>query len=676
YYAPWFMALWGTLILVGFVVMIHHKLHQRPTLFLLHIAFIIILIGALLTHTTSKEGTLHLTNGEPPTCNFTTEDNIVSELPFAISLQQFNIDYYKGTDAPMDYISELKITKKDHTSQTITVSMNRVGKVNNYRIYQQGYDEDLNGTYLSISYDPIGRPLTLIGYLLLAITLIIITIKHFRTATIAVVLLLFSSNLQAQRCVDNDVATEMGTLMVLHQGRIMPLQTLARQFTIKECGKDTYHHMSAEQVFCSVLFFPDEWLKTPFIKIKSKSTKELLNKKSKFYSPRDFYDKQGNYLLHTPLKNDYKAHCAADEQLHLIESHLNGELLKIFPHQHSKDVVWYSPASALPSDIDNDEWLFIRHTFNLIGENINKGDKETAIYLIKKIKKYQQQQALESLPSNASIRAERAYNKLTSKIFGMIYTTIGLLLLLSIMACESNKQWANVAKQLQRVTLLFLVVGVVYLLVLFILRWITAHHIPLASGYETMQCLAILSACLGLWFNRKQPLLSAAALTTTGTSAMVSSFGEHSPAITNLVPVLTSPLLSLHVTLVMTAYALLAIVAINGLMVCIKQTINPNNTFTNNATKTSKLLLLPAVSFLCLGIFTGAVWADISWGRYWGWDPKETWALITLLIYSMPLHPTIFKTIAFHIFCLLAFLCVIITYFGVNFLLGGRHSYA
>ena len=165
----------------------------------------------------------------------------------------------------------------------------------------------------------------------------------------------------------------------------------------------------------------------------------------------------------------------------------------------------------------------------------------------------------------------------------------------------------------------------------------------------------------------------------SGFTLLVSYLGQMNPQITHLMPVLSSPLLSAHVSIIMMAYALLAFMMLNGLYALILSTLDREADLTS-LTVLSRLMLYPAVFLLSAGIFLGAVWANISWGRYWSWDPKEVWALITLMIYAVAFHrqsiPLLRHPKVFHAYLLLAFLAVLMTYFGVNYFLGGMHSYA
>ena len=226
----------------------------------------------------------------------------------------------------------------------------------------------------------------------------------------------------------------------------------------------------------------------------------------------------------------------------------------------------------------------------------------------------------------------------------------------------------------------------VYLLCLFVVRWCVAGHIPMSNGYETMLFLALCMAVLGLLFSRRHPIFVSGGLLLAGFALLVAMMGGANPSVTHLMPVLASPLLCMHVAVIMTAYALLAFIMLNGLAALglaggsklLKK--SPADEALERLQLISQLMLYPAVFLLAIGIFIGAVWANVSWGTYWSWDPKEVWALITLMVYLIPLHSDFFtdenRPMRFHLYTIFAFLSVLMTYFGVNFLLGGMHSYA
>ena len=474
----------------------------------------------------------------------------------------------------------------------------------------------------------------------------------------------------AQTTLPQDVANEFGNLLVYHNNRICPLQTLARDYTIKLTGKTSYKNFTAEQIFSGYFFYYNEWCNEPIIKIKGKDAQQTLNIKGKYASFNDFHSPQGYKLIGNRGKN----FSAADEKYNLIMMNLTGSLLKIFPYKatehidsnkNQESIKWFALNDNLPEDMSQAEQLFIRKSMNLLAEYITNAQYTEAIDLIRKIRKYQETQLGTFAPSEAHIRAERIYNHLNlNRPLAIALMLMGILLFIIALIKAQTPRW----------TWIILTLTAIYLLFSISLRGYIAGHFPLSNGFETMQFLALIVILLPFIsiFRKKahtHSLLIPNSILISGIALMVATMSELNPRITLLTPVLQSPLLSIHVMMIMISYALFALITLNAIVNLIKK--NRNTQF---PTLTFALFLLTA------GIFIGAIWANRSWGRYWGWDPKEVWALITMLIYSLPLHRVslkIFQNPRFlNWYYILAFLSVIITYFGVNFILGGLHSYA
>lgn len=491
-----------------------------------------------------------------------------------------------------------------------------------------------------------------------------------KLALLIIIMLCALCSLHAQTTLPQDVANEFGNLLVYHNNRICPLQTLARDYTIKLTGKTSYKDFTAEQVFSGWFFYYDEWRNEPMIKIKGKDAQQALNIKGKYASFNDFYSQQGYKLIGTRGKN----FSAADEKYNLIIMNLTGSLLKIFPHKdpqtfnsddNYEQIKWFALNDNLPTDMSQDEQLFIHKSMTLVAEYVANAEYTEAIDLIRKIRKYQDSQLGTFAPSKAHITAERIYNHLNfNRPLAIALMLIGILLFVITLIKTQTPQWAWI----------ILTLTAIYLLFSISLRGYIAGHFPLSNGFETMQFLALIVALLPfinlLRKNTHTPsLLIPNCTLISGIALMVATMSELNPRITLLMPVLQSPLLSIHVMMIMISYALFALITLNAIV---------------NLIKKSKDLQLPTLTFalflLTAGIFIGAIWANVSWGRYWGWDPKEVWALITMLIYSLPLHRIslkIFQNPRFlNWYYIFAFLSVIITYFGVNFILGGLHSYA
>lgn len=314
---------------------------------------------------------------------------------------------------------------------------------------------------------------------------------------------------------------------------------------------------------------------------------------------------------------------------------------------------------------------------NYVSELVVKRDWAGVAGVLRKIRNYQQKEGGAHMPSGLRFRAEKLYNRLDWSLpLAAAFILIGIGGFLE--ACRRMVRGRAFGAKTRGWLLAGVAAGGLYLTLMLALRGYVSGHWPVSNGYETMRFMAWCTLLLTLLFARRFLFLLPFGYLIAGLSLMVSMMGESNPQITQLMPVLDSPLLCIHVMLVMAAYALLAFVMFGGVAGVVLHRRARGAAAQLQAV--SRLMLYPAVFCLAAGIFVGAVWANVSWGRYWGWDPKEVWALVTLLVYALPLHagslPWFRRPLFFHWFCIAAFLSVLVTYFGVNFLLGGMHSYA
>ena len=703
-YGTWWFALLWAMAAAGIVtLLVMQKSWKRPAVFTLHIAVLLILLGALLTKLTGQHGQMTLKPGTP-----VSEFNIEKEgdsqtviLPFALTLDHFEMETYPGTRSPMDFVSYLRITD-DGTQTDAKISMNHILKHKNYRFYQSDYDEAGNSV-LSVSHDPWGIGVTYAGYLLLLVALIAMFVaknSQFRlllkkTSTKAVLifsLIIIGSSISAfssntPRTLPKESADKMGQMYVMYKGRVCPLQTLAKDFTTKLYGAPTYKGLTSEQVLSGWVFYFNDWKDEPIFKIKGQDARKVLGINDKYAKLTDylgFYgeNKLDEFIASLPMEDPKRKECLmANEKINLIEMLYNGELLKMFPHADSnRQVVWYSQSDELPLDIPDNEYLFIRKQLSLCQQYVIQKDYAALDDVFEKTKIYQEKYSLGQVPSQTQYRAERLYNRLTTGkwlaiatiLIGIIFFTIAMFSLGKGRKLNRYVRWTAVACA----ALLS-----VFLALLFVLRWMVGGHAPMAGSFDSMNLLALSIGVIALLLSRKYEMALPAGLLMMGFVLLVQMMGGSNPPVTHLMPVLTSPLLSLHVTVIMIAYALLFFIMLNGITALfIRLTQRQNLAYMERLQDISQLLLYPAVALLAAGIFIGAVWANISWGTYWSWDPKEVWALITLMVYLFPLHsrhlPIFQKPTFYHLYTILAFLSVLITYFGVNLILGGMHSYA
>lgn len=710
YGSPLFVAGWGVMVVSAIAYLVCCKVQKRFATFLLHLSFAAILLGALVTHVWGVQGSLYLRQEvDRPVRTFVASDGEVKPFPFGVRLEDFRVEYYPGTSAPMDFVSRLLVDDGSATAGG-EVSMNRIYSYRHYRFYQSGYDADGRGVTLAVAFDPWGIALTYAGYGLLLCSMVLFffergsgfrkLLRHplLRSAAVcAGMLLLLSAEVQAgeaaralPRTLPRETAAEFGNLYVYYNDRISPLQTLARDFTVKLCGKPSYRGLSAEQVLTGWFFYYDSWKEEPCIRIKNGEVQRLLGIEGGYARLSDFAGEDG-YKLDEGLLGaaDVSARRAieeANEKFSLISMVATGSLWRIYPVVSLADSTetgrlhWYSLADRLPSDMPAELGRFVRGSMNYIGEQVARGDFGEVVRLLGKIRKYQEKEGGGLLPSAFRFRAERCYNSQNNSLpLAAACITLGILAFIGYCRCMAARK--PVPPKVTKGLLALLVVLFLYLCFLMALRGIVGGHIPMSNGYETMQLMAACTALLTLFLCRKMPMAVSFGFLLCGLSLMVSMLGESNPQVTQLMPVLHSPLLSLHVLVIMVAYSLLAFVMLNGVTAVVLHGFRTDcEREVERLRIVSCLLLYPAVFLLVAGIFIGAVWANLSWGRYWGWDPKETWALITLLVYALALHPASLpcfrKPMFFHRFSIAAFFCVLITYFGVNFLLGGMHSYA
>lgn len=705
-----FVILWGVTAITSLLYIIKSKLHRQPVIFLLHLSLLFILAGAFTTWIYGEQGTMRVRQGEQQT-SFTDSKGISHQLPFSITLNQFEIIYYKGTLAPMDFISHISVADKDcHRQIQGKVSMNHIFSYQHYRFYQSGYSEDNEGSVFSVSHDPYGIGITYAGYTLLLLSTVFFFFSpqsRFRQLlkspllhrSLTVILLLFAFSLNSNflkanstspKVLPREVAEHFGDLYILYNNRICPLQTFARNFTVKLYGSSSYKGLTPEEVLTGWLFYYDSWKNEPIIRIKSNEARKLLEIEGNYARLKDYISTINEYKLEKMMNHirsgeqvtDKRGIEEADEKFNIINLVCTGAMMKIFPCRNiaGKTLEWYSQSDQLPQDMDNDKWVFIRKSMSYVNEMIVMKKYNDACLLLEKIKKYQQKECDGLLPADNKFKAEKIYNQFDySKSVAMACICIGLICFIYYCHCMASQK--RTSRKAIIILNILLWIVFTYLSAAICLRGYVSNHLPLSNGFETMQFMAWCTLLLTFLLQRKFAMLLPFGFLLCGLTLMVSMLGESNPQITQLMPVLQSPLLSIHVVVIMIAYSLLAFIMLNGVTaVILHQSQKECKEQIERLQIISQIILYPAIFLLAIGIFIGAVWANVSWGRYWGWDPKEVWALITMLVYALALHPRslpwFHRTMFFHVFCITAFITVLITYFGVNFLLGGMHSYA
>ncbi len=667
----WFAMLWGILTASAIIYFLKRKV-RRLSVVTLHLSFVLILAGALLTHLTARQGTIHLRQGEV---------TVDEALPFSIRLDKFNINYHEGTMAASNYVSQFTVIDNDSEVKGET-SMNSIFSHRGIRLYQSGYDPDERGAYLSYNSDPWGIPVTYTAYGLLFLSLVWIlldpkgrfrqTLKETsRSAALLIALLLLPVTTSAQRTLPRETAEDFGRLYVVYNNRVSPLQTFALDFTKKLCGKRSYNGFSAEQVLAGFIFFPEDWNKEPLLKIKGGAMKDRLQLPDMCSVNTFFNHNMGGYILGPYLREAYNGNNDAfhkdvmkmDDRLMLIMELRQGKPLTLFPYKSGAP--WLSPTDKLPEEMTAENKTFIQNVFNLLFEDALSGNWQHFGNIVAGMKKYQEKYGASSLPTATQTKAERLYNSVPfATILFMVCLTMAFLSVIR----RRPMQWLSIG---------ILALSFAALTLCMALRWIISGTIPMANGYETMLLMAWMIQLMALFLHRRFPIIITFGLLMSGFFLLVSHISQMDPKISHVMPVLSSPLLSLHVSIIMMAFALLSLTFIIGIF----SLVMPKNTELSTLnSQLSTLFLFPAMTCLGFGIFIGAIWANISWGTYWSWDPKEVWALITFMIYGIALHdkslPWLRNPKHYHLFMVFAFLTILMTYFGVNYFLGGMHSYA
>ena len=718
YGAWWFILLWAVLAALGAFYIIKRKVKYASTL-ALHLSFIIILAGALLTHVSAKRGMIHLRIGQP-TDTYMAQDEEQGmkeeKLPFSLCLQKFEAKMHDGTNAVADYSSKFTVIDGDDKSEG-EVSMNNIYSRRSYRLYQSSYDEDGKGSVLAINADPYGIPVTYTGYAMLFISLVwmlfdpkggyrkLLKSPLLKKGALMIALILSMGNIQtlhAESATGNlqnavlpkESAEKFGELHILYNDRICPVQTFALDFCKKIYGARSYQGLTAEQVLSGWVFYGNTWANEPFIKIKSGEMKTAMNLPD-YASLNTFFNREmGGYTIGPYVQEYYngqqdKFHQQAadiDGKIQIIMELREGISLKVLPYTFTKNVkatkdhpfikagttTWFSPVDKLPQAVEHQHALYIKNVFSLLYGDVKKGNMDRVNIFFDKMKKYQEVSGGNSLPSKTQYKAERINNTFPfATILFMVNLTLGFIALFYTIYRMTKKRCFKVLD-----IALPILLGISFLALTFglVLRWIISGNVPLSNGYESMLSVAWLVMLIALLMQFRIRIVMVFGFLLSGFFLLVSHINQMDPAIGQMMPVLNSPLLSIHVSIIMMSYALLSLTFICGIMgICMRS-------HGEELQALSRLFLYPALTCMGFGIFIGAIWANVSWGNYWSWDSKETWALITFMIYAVVVHtqslPIFRKPLTYHIYITLAFLSIVMTYFGVNYFLTGMHSYA
>ncbi|HEF5629946.1 TPA: cytochrome c biogenesis protein CcsA [Campylobacter jejuni] len=653
------------------------------------------------------------------------------QLPFDIYLRDFVLDRYPGSMSPASYASEITV-KNNNENFDYRIFMNNVLDYDGYRFYQSSYDQDEKGTVLSVNKDP-GKIPTYIGYFLLCLGMFMNflnphsrfrtlarlinkdTLKH--TSVIISILLLsfgsektFAQDLNSTLPVVNtNHAKALATLIVQKSadGRMVPFDTLSREILEKIHQSDSYKGQNSNAVMLSMLVDVDKWQMEPFILMpQNQAVRDAIANileipSAKYISYKDFFDENNRYKLQKYVENANRKNPNArgvfdkeiiklDERANVVNLVFSGELFKFIPVQNNPNNVWLAPFSAvttLKGDEGHIVLALIQNYFSAVENAFKDGNWTRADEGLKFIKEYQEKIGYKVMPSKTKVEMEIFSNK--AEIFvklAPVYLIAGFLLLILV--------FSKMVVPNLKISFIFKVVYVLNVLAFVIhtvglgLRAYLSGHAPWSNGYESMVYIAWALSLSGIFFSRKSPIALSLTSILSGVVLMVAHLSEMNPQITNLVPVLNSYWLSIHVSVITASYGFLGLCALLGiftlfLMCFLKKDGKYNLNILRNITEATRINEMAMIFGLCLltvGNFLGAIWANESWGRYWSWDSKETWALVSILVYAAILHlrmiPKYCNQFVFALWSMFAYWVIIMTYFGVNYFLTGLHSYA
>ncbi len=640
------------------------------------------------------------------------------ELPFSLKLNKFDLERYPGSKSPKSYRSYVTlIDQGKNINSESQIFMNHVLDYGGYRFFQSSYDTDEKGTVLSVNHDFWGTLITYIGYALLFLGMFMtIFAKHSRfrflarklsqtkaNKVAAIVVLFFIStafNSFAQSTdsipkINKEHAERFGELYVHGMNsRIEPVNTYTSEVLLKLSHKSSFMGMDPNQVYLSILAEPMTWFNLPLIKVSDKVLLEKLHAQGNQVSLKNLFQENGGYLLQDDVNTAYQKSPATrnqydkdiikiDEQANVLYMILNNTTFKIF--QDKTTGQWYGPTAMDMGMSTNSEGNQLFAAYLTALRKASKSDNWSgADSALTNLANYQKNNIDKDLINESKFKAEIFYYK--ANIFRnlfIFYFTIGLIyltfLFLKILFAKIRMKW-------------FDTVVVILLYLAFIahtfglgLRWYISGHAPWSNGYESMIYIGWATILSGIVFSRKNKLALAATTVLAGIILLVAHLSWMDPQLTNLVPVLQSYWLTIHVAVITASYGFMALGAILGIVIMIlmiflspanKERIKEN---IKELTIINEMSLIAGLFLLTIGTFLGGIWANQSWGTYWSWDPKETWSLICILVYTLVLHtrfiPSLKGLYSFNLLSLLSLSTIIMTFFGVNYYLAGMHSY-
>ena len=648
-------------------------------------------------------------------------------LPFALHLREFILEKYPGTNSASSYASEVTLLDPRYDlQQEERIFMNNILDYEGYRFFQSSFDQDELGTYLSVNFDFWGTWISYFGYAVLTIGMFLTfftkssrfqqlarsvqKMQHIKkVATFLIIGCLMSLAQPALANAPPDEhgkrialqhATKFGYLVMQdHRGRMKPMNTYTSEILRKLSRNDHLYGLTSEQVILGMATYPKDWYDVPLIKMgKHQETKRLIPVESNLAAYSDFFETNGQYKLKEAVRDAYntpkkdrgvfeKEMMKLDEKVNICSMVFSGSFMKVFPVPDDENNLWQAPSNSHHSDNTDASFAkkFYAAYIPTLQTAIKDNDWNLANRLLDELGQYQEKFGAAVIPSETKIKAELLLNEMA--VFSRLAKAYGLLgfLFLGLLFATVFKPTINLATPAKITLGLFIVCFLLHLSGLG-LRWYVSGRAPWSNGYESMIYIAFTTVLAGLLFGRKSAGGLAATCVLSSTILLVAGLSWLDPEITPLVPVLKSYWLTIHVSLEAGSYGFLMLGALIGVINLLFMIFRNQNNATNvnrmikELGQISEMTIMGGLFMISVGTYLGGVWANESWGRYWGWDAKETWALVTILVYAFILHmrfiPGFRGAYAYNVATLFGWASVIMTYFGVNYYLSGLHSYA
>lgn len=642
----------------------------------------------------------------------------VIALPFSFKLLDFELQRYPGSQSPSSYASELEVIDNS-TTFPYRIFMNHPLTYKGYKFFQSSYDLDEKGTILEVNKDP-GKWPTYFGYFLLCVGFVgnfftkgsrFVKLRAFlqKSALALLLPLVFvqatplkaeADTLEQFRKNSYEHANGVFSSLLVqdYMGRIKPISTEAVEIVNKITGKSSLFGLTPEQMILGMTTNAGLWQEMKIIKLSNPSIKKVLglSPEAEYVSFASMFDDEGYYKLAKQVSAaNQKAQSKRDtfdndiikfdEKLNIAYLTLKGVLFKFIPIPNDASHTWIAPNDAFSHpQVSGEVKSMLNDYFVGLQEGISSNKWDNANIALAKLKENQRSLSGGILPSETRVRAEVLYNHmgLFQKLIGFYFVLGCGAFVLALISIFKGKNYPTLEKSV----LYIFIAGFIAHSFGLALRWYISGHAPWSDSYESMVYIGWSAGFAGVMVFRKSILSLSAAAILAAIVMLVAHMSFVNPQITNLVPVLKSYWLTVHVSVITASYGFLGMGALLGFITLLLMILkNKKNALRMNEqirhlVAINEISLIIGLAMLTVGNFFGGIWANESWGRYWGWDPKETWSFVSIIVYALILHlrfvPKLNSVYVFSIASLVGYSSIMMTYFGVNFYLTGMHSYA